>query len=238
MGPIRRLAFVAVARSILCPVFAWAECLYCDEWRAFSGDPYFHNSTAALTESTITLPSCEPVGYRIVRTAPSRQFGDVCTDNFFELDHIPTCKRIPETMLKPFVLVTACLRTNVGNEELQIDLRQQPMHADGSGPGFYGASWRFIRKSYDPCSSGGGHGQWMCSKNALEDAEERLERITKARKIPGHREWILARDRKCSRKDHVFSESWTYRNEEQCKLRLTEARIAALKKSGRSPKGK
>lgn len=207
----------------------FAECLYCDKWRAFDGNAYFPGSIAEITESRITFPSCSPSEYEIVRKVPSKQFGPICTDHYFRLRSTPTCSRIPVSQLKPIVLVVACPRTPPGNEELRISLLQDSNDHAEYAPHFYGASWRLIRKEYDPCSSGGGHGQWMCARFALERAEQRLEALTSTEYISALQKWKVLRDRECKKKGNGFSESWAYREEETCKLSLTETRIDTIK---------
>lgn len=221
---------VSIACSfIFLPSLSWGECLYCDSWRAFDGNPYFFESIATLNESTIALPSCETVAYKTVGARPSKSYGETCTDHFLELKAVPKCTRIKQEMLKPFVLVTACPKTPWGNEELEIDMRYRPEHSRDATLDFFGASWRLIRKSYDPCDSGGGHGQWMCIKFQREEAEEQLVALSKERSKAGHQKWIRDRDKACSEKGNGLSESWSYESEERCKLSKTWERTSYLR---------
>lgn len=218
----------------LLPSLSWGECLYCDSWRAIDGNPYFFESTIKLSRSSVTFPSCKEIKYKQVKSIPSSDYGEVCTDHFFELVAVPKCKGIEKKFLKPFVLVTACPRTPWGNEELRVDMRQQPMHPKNAASDFFGASWRLIRKSYDPCGSGGGHGQYLCAKFQREEAEEHLLALLKGQDKSGFREWAQARDRECSVEGDGLSESWSYASEEQCKLGKTWDRTSELQQQKRS----
>ena len=217
----------------LAQVATWpvlAECLYCDEWRVFSGTPYFPGAIATITESSITLPSCSSSDYDLVRSAPSKQFGPVCTEHYLRLRSMPSCSQIPARKLRPIIKVVACPRTQWGNEELELSLLQDGIDPVNFDPQFYGASWRLIRSMYNPCDSGGGHGQWMCAQFALEHAEAELEALSNTDSASARRQWLLNRDLKCKKKGDGLSESWSYREEDVCKLNFTKERIAELKR--------
>lgn len=227
-------AIAAAAAFTLANAPAFSDCQYCDEWRTFSGDPYVPGSVTIATHKTIALPTCTAVAYEPVESKPSRDLVG-CTDYFLRLQAPPVCDRIPRERLRPFVKITACPPTPSGNEELRISLFQEPRELTQADKidKYFGGSWRFVRKAYDPCDSGGGHGQWMCSMFRREQAEARLEALSHSIGIKSQSRWLQDRDRRCSQGDHAFSESWSYRDEEVCKLRLTEQRIQALTKRSR-----
>lgn len=234
MSPVLNTAIAVMAALTLANAPAFADCQYCEEWRAFSGDPYVPGSVAIATESTIALPTCTAVAYELVESKPSHTLVG-CTDYFLRLQSPPVCDRVPTERLRPFVKIIACPPTPSGNEELEISLLQEPRELTTADKidRYFGGSWRFIRKAYDPCDSGGGHGQWMCSMFRRERAEARLEVLSHSLGLKSQTRWLQDRDRRCSQRDHTFSESWSYQEEEVCKLRLTEQRIRALSKRSR-----
>lgn len=221
--------------ALLASSSAFAECLYCDEWRAFSGEPYFLDSIAVITETSITLPSCSKSAYDVVRSAPSKMFGPVCTEHYLRLRDTPICARIPTQLLKPIAMVVACPRTPQGNEELKLSLLQDSTVPDEFQPQFFGAWWTLIRNGYNPCDSGGGHGQWMCTHFKLERAEQELTALLGTESQVARERWLANRDRKCKQKGDGYSESWAYRDEDHCKLTLTKEKIAAAKRRDKRP---
>ena len=228
-------SLLVLVYALLASSSAFAECLYCDEWRAFSGEPYFLDSIAVITETSIKLPSCSKSAYDIVRSAPSKMFGAVCTEHYLRLRDTPTCARIQTQLLKPIVMVVACPRTPQGNQELNLSLLQDSTVPDEFQPQFFGAWWRLIRNAYDPGDSGGGHGQWMCTHFKLERAEQELDALSRKESQVARKRWLANRDRKCKQKGDGFSESWAYRAEDNCKLTLTNEKIAVAKRREKRP---
>jgi hypothetical protein len=145
------------------------------------------------------------------------------------LKEAPRCAQISPQKLKPIAKVVACPHQPSGNEELEVSLLEDSTIPPNFVPSFYGASWRLIRKNYDPCDSGGGHGQWMCTLFSLEMAEQKLNAITRSESPITRRHWMSVRDRQCKVKGDGFSEAWAYRDEEDCKLQLTLKRISTIR---------
>ncbi len=229
-----RLLYAQIALLLAVPAWAIASeyeaasnCWHCGEWRVYAGTPYLANSSLKISPTEIALPSCSAVSYTIARTLRSTSYSfngsaDVACPRFVVvLNSIPSCSRVMQDQIRPFAVINACSPTPWGNQELQIDMAQsveQPPHLPS---GFFGASLSAIPLTYDPCSSGGGHGQWMCTKFKLENAEAQLLLIAKRKKSFGLQSWLKKRNKQCKSANHNFSQSWSYKDEDDCKLSLT-----------------